>query len=139
MVASSPILYPNVTTLPVRKDVEPGGGQTGQEKIQKGEFDKVFEQVLGSPTKEPIQKPIKFSAHAAERMQSRKIEMSPEMMIKVRDAVEKAESKGLEDALVLTKDAAFIVNVKNKTVVTALDRENMIGNVFTNIDGAVVV
>ncbi len=57
----------------------------------------------------------------------------------IREAVEKAEAKGLEDTLILTKDAALIVNVKNKTVVTAMDREALRGNVFTNIDGAVIV
>jgi len=40
---------------------------------------------------------------------------------------------------VLTQDAALIVNVRNRTVITALDRSSANGNVFTNIDGAVVV
>jgi flagellar operon protein len=60
-------------------------------------------------------------------------------MMKLNEAVDKAASKGLDDALILTKDAAFIVNVGNRTVVTAMDRSSLEGNVFTNIDGAVIV
>jgi len=39
---------------------------------------------------------------------------------------------------VLLRDMAFIVSVKNKTVITAMDGENMKSNVFTNIDSAVI-
>ena len=61
------------------------------------------------------------------------------MMAKVNDAVDKADAKGLDDALVLTKDAALIVSVRNRTVITAIDNNSLSGNVFTNIDGAVIV
>jgi flagellar operon protein len=60
-------------------------------------------------------------------------------MMKVSDAVDKADAKGVEDTLVLTKDAALIVSVKNRTIITAMDRNQLTGNVFTNIDGAVIV
>jgi flagellar operon protein len=57
----------------------------------------------------------------------------------VNDALDKAAAKGVEDTLVLTPEAALIVSVKNRTVITAMDRSNLNGNVFTNIDGAVIV
>ena len=98
-----------------------------------------FEQLLGSKLNGAVTEPLKFSAHASARMQSRKLEMNPEQMRKLNEAVDKAAAKGLDDALVLSKDGAFIVSVKNRTVVTALDRNSMDGNVFTNIDGAVVI
>ncbi len=60
-------------------------------------------------------------------------------MARVSDAIDKADAKGIEDTLVITNDAALIVNVKNRTVITALDKNAMSGNVFTNIDGAVIV
>lgn len=72
-------------------------------------------------------------------MQSRKLELGTEQMRQLNDAVDKAAAKGLDDTLILTKDAAFIVNVGNRTVVTAMDRNSLDGNVFTNIDGAVIV
>jgi len=86
-----------------------------------------------------IQNPLKFSAHANSRLQSRGIEVGTEQMRKLTEAVDKAAAKGLDDTLILTKDAAFIVSVKNRTVVTAMDRSQLEGNVFTNIEGAVII
>ena len=65
--------------------------------------------------------------------------MGPDQMRKLNEAIDKAAAKGLDDTLILTKDAAFIVSVKNRTVVTAMDRASLDGNVFTNIDGAVII
>lgn len=98
-----------------------------------------FSQILGNQLSQPVTEPLKFSAHASARAQSRKLDMGPEMMRKLNEAVDKAAAKGLDDTLVLTKDAAFIVSVSNRTVVTAMDRAALEGNVFTNIDGAVIV
>ena len=98
-----------------------------------------FSQILGNQLQKPISEPLKFSAHASARLQSRKLEMGPDQMRKLNEAIDKAAAKGLDDTLILTKDAAFIVSVKNRTVVTAMDRASLDGNVFTNIDGAVII
>jgi flagellar operon protein len=146
---SGQILYPNVTSLPGQSGL--GASQPAKDKAVKGEFDQVFEQEIGkaAPTKPAttglstdlgqIRNPLKFSAHASQRLQERKINMDQKMMQKMNEAIDKAEAKGLDDALVLSNDAAFIVNVKNRTVVTAMDRGSLNGNVFTNIDGAVMI
>jgi flagellar operon protein len=81
---------------------------------------------------------LKFSAHAASRMSSRNIGMTPEMMNKLEKAVSGAAVKGARDSLVLMKNCAFIVNIPNRTVVTAMDGESMKDNIFTNIDSAVI-
>jgi flagellar operon protein len=81
---------------------------------------------------------VRFSAHAATRMRSRSIEMTPEMMGKLQKAVDGAAGKGSRDSLVLLKNYAFIVNIPNRTVVTAMDGQGMKENIFTNIDSAVV-
>jgi flagellar operon protein len=81
---------------------------------------------------------VKFSSHAATRMKSRSIEMTPEMMGKLQKAVDGAAGKGARDSLILLKNYAFIVNIPNRTVVTAMDGEGMKENIFTNIDSAVV-
>jgi flagellar operon protein len=81
---------------------------------------------------------IRFSAHAATRMKSRNIEMTPEMMSKLEKAMHGAADKGARDSLILLKDYAFIVNIPNRTVVTAMDGTSMKENIFTNIDSAVV-
>ena len=82
---------------------------------------------------------LKFSGHAVERMRSRGISFNPEDMKKIEDAVAKAAAKGSKDALILTGDSALIVSVRNKTVVTVMDKAAIRDNVFTNIDSAVVV
>ena len=96
--------------------------------------------VAGAPALGDLAKaPVKFSAHAASRLTSRGIDMGAEQMRKLGEAVDKAAAKGIDETLILTKDAAFIVSVKNRTVVTAMDRTQLDGNVFTNIEGAVIV
>lgn len=81
---------------------------------------------------------IKFSKHAAQRLDERDIRIDRTEMQKLGDAVEKANDRGLNNSLVLMGGLAFIVSVKDKTVVTAVPVENGGGNVFTNIDGAVI-
>ena len=82
---------------------------------------------------------LKFSSHALSRIKDRGIPMGSELMQKLETAVNTAAEKGSREALVLSKDAAFIVSVKNKTVITAVGRDQMAGNVFTNIDSTVVI
>ncbi len=81
---------------------------------------------------------VKFSAHAAARIQSRGIQLSGEQMESLNDAVDRAASKNCRESLVLMDDLAFVVSVKNRTVITVVDKERMQQNVFTNIDSAVV-
>ena len=81
---------------------------------------------------------LRFSAHAATRMKSRNIPMTPEMMGKLQKAVDGAAEKGGRDSLVLLEKYAFIVNIPNRTVVTAMDGAGLKDNIFTNIDSAVV-
>lgn len=83
-------------------------------------------------------KDIKISKHAESRMINRNINMTQQLKEKINDAVTKAEDKGVKDSLVLVDDMAFIVNVKSRTVVTAVKDEELKENVFTNIDGAVI-
>lgn len=82
---------------------------------------------------------LKFSNHAQERLNSRNIALSEIDLEKITDAVAKAREKGARDSLVLMQDLALVVSVKNNTVITAIDGENLKENVFTNIDSAVIV
>lgn len=81
---------------------------------------------------------LKFSAHAQARMKSRNIPMTPEMIQKLDKAVSGAEQKGSRESLVLLSNLAFIVNVQNRTVVTAMDGDSTRERVFTNIDSTVI-
>lgn len=91
-----------------------------------------FQQVLD-------QKALKFSHHAEVRLQQRGIELKADQLAKLECAIDQAAAKGAKDSLMLMNDMAFIVNVKNRTVVTAMDGNAMKNNVFTKIDSAVIV
>lgn len=82
---------------------------------------------------------LKFSKHANERLSSRNISLTDEQMVRLQDGARQAGEKGINESLVLVDDLAFIVNVKNNTVITAMDQRNSVDNVYTNIDGAVVI
>jgi flagellar operon protein len=82
---------------------------------------------------------LKFSNHAQTRLESRNIHLSEDDVKNLADAVDQASQKGSQDSLVIMKNVAYIVNVKNRTVVTAVDGDNLNENVFTNIDSAVLV
>lgn len=79
---------------------------------------------------------LKFSSHASKRLEDRNIVLSNAEMQKINEAVQKAETKGAKDSLVMMNGNAFIVNIPNKTVITAMPLENN-DNVFTNIDSVV--
>jgi flagellar operon protein len=140
---SNPLLYPSIGGAPGTSIQSKDPVQAPDRGITEGGSSQVthesFNQLLGNELSKNVTEPLKFSAHASARAQSRKLDLGPDQMRKLNEAVQKAAAKGLDDALILTSDAAFIVSVKNKTVVTALDRKSMDGNVFTNIDGAVVI
>jgi len=80
---------------------------------------------------------IKFSYHALKRLEERQIHLNDDEMQKINTAVDKAESKGAKDSLVMMNSTAFIVNVPNRTVVTAMPIGEGTENVFTNIDSVV--
>ena len=82
---------------------------------------------------------LKFSKHAAVRLADRNIELSTEQLERLNDGAKKAEQKGIKDSLVIVDELAFIVNVPNHTVVTAMDSTETNENVFTNINGAVIM
>ncbi|MGD8777611.1 MAG: TIGR02530 family flagellar biosynthesis protein [Ignavibacteria bacterium] len=113
-----------VPFVPIVTDQEVSGN-----KVKAGTgFESIFERELEK---------IKFSNHAAKRLESRDIQLSETDLNKLQSAVGKAEEKGAKDSLVMMDQTAFIVNIPNKTVVTALPLENDGDNVFTNIDSVV--
>lgn len=82
---------------------------------------------------------LKFSKHASMRLQDRNINLSEEQKQRLENGAEKAEAKGIKESLVLMDSLAFIVNIPNKTVVTAMDQTESAENIYTNIDGAVII
>ena len=96
-----------------------------------------FGQVLSQKSLE--EQGLKFSKHASFRMSDRGIEMTDDQMNRLNDGAKKAAEKGIKDSLVLVDDMAFIVNIPNQTVVTAMDSTETVENIFTHINGAVIM
>lgn len=80
---------------------------------------------------------LTISKHARQRMSERNISISPHEWQQIGNKVEEAKKKGVNDSLVLLKETALIINAKNRTVVTAVDRRDV--EIFTNIDGTIVM
>ena len=82
---------------------------------------------------------VRFSKHAANRLVDRNIELTKEQVERLNMGAAKAGAKGINESLVIVDSLAFIVNVPNQTVITAMDQTETNENVFTNIDGAVIM
>lgn len=82
---------------------------------------------------------LKFSKHAGNRLAERNINLSEEQMERLENGVSKAGSKGIKESLVILDNYAFIVNTNNNTVITAMDQDYEEENIYTNIDGAVII
>lgn len=82
---------------------------------------------------------LKFSKHAIGRLADRNIELSDAQLERLESGTKKAGQKGIRDSLVIVDQLAFIVNVPNQTVVTAMDSTDTEENIFTNINGAVII
>lgn len=129
------MLIPNVTKLPGQKQVDvsnrlPKGGKGSSE------FKELLEQQSAG---RPLHGGIDISSHAAKRLQERQINFDGSEYLKVKEAMGKLKAKGGKDSLVVTDQAAYIVDVKNNKVVTAVDKGSMNENVFTKIDSTVFV
>ena len=95
---------------------------------------KSFEQILNERTSAGSE--LKFSKHASMRMQSRQIDLTSNQWERLEGGVEKAGEKGIKESLVMVDNLAFIVNVSNNTVITAVGEGE--DKIFTNIDGAII-
>ncbi len=125
-------IYPTPRPIGAPAPVQRPTGKTGKASAPQG-----FQSLLNAALAE--QQPLRFSKHAAERIQQRQISLSPEDLSRLQQAVASAASKGARDSLILLNRTAFVVNIPNRTVITAVDEEHMRENVFTNIDSAVIL
>lgn len=96
-----------------------------------------FEEILKQKQDVTGSSELKFSKHAAMRLENRNINLSEEQSERLETGVRKASEKGIRESLVIVDSLAFIVNVPNRTVVTAMEQNESDDNIYTNIDGAV--
>ena len=114
---------------------------TGTDTEQKASFLEILQQTQQNYNvgKEDTTQELKFSKHASERLAERDISLTREQLQRLEDGAQKASDKGIKESLVLLDDFAFIVNTRNNTVVTAMNKSSEEQNVYTNIDGAVII
>lgn len=127
------VIYNNKPIVPIGKPIQPPKSSESRQADKSTSFDSVLQQELTR------QSEVKFSKHAAERLQNRNIRLTKDDLNKLSEAVNKAAEKGVKETLIIMGNSAFIANVKNKMIITAATEENLKNNVFTNIDGAVII
>lgn len=99
-----------------------------------------FQEILQQKTEGTVgAETLTFSKHATGRLEDRNIELSTSQLERLNDGARKAGEKGIKDSLVIVDELAFIVNIPNRTVVTAINSMEATDNVFTNINGAVIM
>lgn len=81
---------------------------------------------------------LDFSKHAIKRIEQRGLDLAPERLARLEAAIGRAETKGGRDSLILLDELALVVNVRSRTVVTAMDEASRKEHVFTNIDSVVI-
>ena len=84
-------------------------------------------------------KEVLFSAHARDRLIQRNIQLTPSDMERINGGIQKAENKGARESLLLMNELALVVSVPNRTIITAMSGDTLQGNIFTQIDSAVIV
>ncbi|MCH7946407.1 MAG: flagellar biosynthesis protein, partial [candidate division Zixibacteria bacterium] len=105
----------------------------GKSNSNRESFNEVFKAELSGGDS------IRFSKHAEARIYSRGIKMDAETVGRLVKAIAKAEEKGSKETLILDKDSAYVVSVKNKTVITVFDKDSLRQGVVTAIDSAVIM
>ena len=101
-------------------------------------FRAILEQTQGTSPASGSE-PLRFSAHAMQRLQSRNITLTSDDISRMNEMADKAAAKGAKNSLFIVRDAAMVVSIKNRTVITAVDQDSMKENVFTNIDSAAII
>ncbi len=98
-----------------------------------------FRDVLRTAQAPAVAQPLKFSAHAQQRLESRNIRLTADDVAKMNVMADKAAAKGAKQSLFMMRDTAMVVSITNRTVITAVDQQSMKENVFTNIDSAAII
>ena len=122
----------------LQRTAMPGGGAPAQERTKAaGTQQSTFGAMLQEKAK--AAQGINFSKHAMARAEQRGIALTPDLADKLADSVEKAREKGATNLLAFDSTQAFIINIPYGRVITTMTQDEMKENIFTNIDGAVIL
>ncbi len=128
------ILIPNVTKTSTQKKVDLSN------RLPKAGEKSEFKNILDAKVEgKPLHGGINLSSHAAKRLEERKIDFNGDEYTKVKDAMAKLKAKGGQNSLIVSDKAAYIVDVKNNKLVTAVDKGSMSDNIFTKIDSTMFI
>lgn len=111
-------------------------GETAKKNGGAPSFDTLIRQEL---TRTQPQQGVEFSRHAISRAEERGIEVTPALLDRLSSSVERAHAKGATNILAFDATQAFIINVPHGRVITTMSQDEMKENIFTNIDGAVLL
>ena len=125
-----------LTALQLQEQYQNSHKQLNVQELKNGQ-ELSFQDILKNKSVESAG--LKFSKHASVRLEQRGIQLTQGQMDRLTDGTIKAGQKGIKDSLVIVDELAFIVNVPNQMVVTAMDSTETDTNIFTNIDGAVIM
>lgn len=75
---------------------------------------------------------LKVSNHARKRLEQRGYALAEQDISNLNTAVDELQEKGSQNSLLLYKDLALIASVRNRTIITALNPEEL--DTVTNID-----
>jgi flagellar operon protein len=126
-------VVPNPALLPSGVTPAQAAPPAQSAKTQQGASGASFADVLAQSAAAP-----QFSRHALERLAQRGIALDGSTVARVSDGINRAAGKGSRDSVVFVDSTAFVVSVRNNTVITAVDSGHMREHVFTNIDSAVI-
>lgn len=121
----------NPAIRPIQPEKQPNRIQPKPNSI--GSFDQILNEQLQQKSE------VVFSRHATERLAQRNIKLTSQEVSRINSGLDKAAQKGIKETLIMMDNRAFIASVNNKTIITAAVDEQLKDNVFTNIDGAVIV
>jgi flagellar operon protein len=119
---------------PTRVEKQPSKDSKLGKVGDKPNFGKILEKKI-----QDVNKEIRFSAHAIDRIQQRSVTLSVDELSRLSDGMKQVQEKGAQNSLILVGDTAFIVSIRNNTVITALDSVQQANRIFTNIDSVAIV
>lgn len=100
-----------------------------------GKTESSFQNLLN----QQIKNTVTFTKHATERKEQRNIQVTESDLEKLGNACDQAQEKGIDNALIMMDNSAFIVNAANKKVITVMDKNEMKNKLFSDIEGAVFI
>ncbi len=122
------------SVAPIRPQrMRPGQQTPAADKAQAFDFGTVLKKQITQKSE------MHFSAHALKRLESRSVRLSASDLQRLQQGMRQLQAKGAQNSVILMDDHAFVVSIKNKTVVTAIDQTQATERIFTNIDSLAIV